>query len=59
VPASPSLFGATAQQQAAAAGHPGKFGVLPTASPGARTGRTGLAPVKISARTATQNICVG
>jgi LCP family protein required for cell wall assembly len=59
VPASPSLFGATARQQAAAAGHPGKFGVLPTASPGARTGRTGLTPVKISARTATQNICVG
>jgi len=61
VPASPSLFsagagtGASAQQQAAGAGRPGKFGVSPSASPSASVGRT---PLQIPARTATQNICV-
>jgi LCP family protein required for cell wall assembly len=60
VPASASLFGATAKQQAAAAtGRPGKFGVLPSASPSPRTSRgPALTSVKIPARTATSNMCV-
>ena len=59
VPASPSLFGATAQQQAAAIGRPGKFGVMPYASSGASTGLgSAPVPVKIAARTATQSVCV-
>jgi LCP family protein required for cell wall assembly len=54
-PASASLFGAPSQQQAAASGRPGKFGVRPSPSPSASVGRT---PVKIPARTGAQDICV-
>jgi LCP family protein required for cell wall assembly len=60
IPASASLFGATAQQ-AAAVGRPGKFGVLPSASPSPSTSTSrgpALTPVQIPARTATSNICV-
>jgi hypothetical protein len=57
----PSLLGATAQQQAAKAGRPGKFGVLPSASPSPSTSTSrdsAPTPAKIPARSATSNICV-
>ena len=60
VPASPSLFGATARQQAAN-GRPGKFGVPPSASPSPSTSTSldsAPTPAKIPARSATSNICV-
>ena len=47
VPASTSLFAAPPPQASLTSGHPGKFGVAPTTP-----------PVDISARTASQNICV-
>jgi LCP family protein required for cell wall assembly len=57
VPASASLFsavtGGPARQQAT--GRQGKFGVSPSASPSVSTA---LTPVRIPARTGTQNICV-
>jgi LCP family protein required for cell wall assembly len=55
VPASGSLLAAPVPRQAAAAGRPGKFGVLPSASPSVSpTGTTARVP----GRTASQSICV-